>query len=928
MEGNGGTRNCFKINSRVSHTIYPQTSSSIPKCNQRSLSNTCLKRNGCNYKQNESSGHPKSGSTLTEFHFPSIFDTKTRRINPSDIQPKSVKRICEGPTISLNKYVSHPRLSSTTRLDVQSGPITGIFPLKNFKITQALPSPCLQPRTVRNDLPSVRVEHCTQNLFNTNELGCPNITRTMEHSNHCLSRRLFNSKSKCTRSSRSRQAHIRYITKSWLASKFREICSLSSKDFNIFRNIVESLGQFEIPNKRKNFFFNQKSESSSRSRSSNSKGTTENSRTPKLCQLCCSSRPAQSPAIINVHERSTRPFTEILPTTTKCSKGIGMVDSELSVINTSTLPFASKLPDNRCVKPGLGSATEQSGCIGQLVTRGTSTALQSKRNVSHTARPSRQRSPTSQQLDPDTMRQQDCCRLFKERRRYEIITPNRTNISNSEFTGPISNTLQHTPSPRQVQQSCRPLVTLSPTSGMAPNASLYGNGVCKVGNSNNRFVCLGDSSRSLQLCIPRPERPTSAISRCIQCPMELSSRMDIPASVLNPKSPNTSQSINGNIFNSSTSMGEGILACRPQSTSASTTSNSKKLTDAPGRHIDGASTSTSGQNHPRSLEMWGWSEAIETWTAEQKLLLRNSWRKSSLKTYEVAWKRWTSWSMSKNIDTNNPTGTQLAQFLCDLHLIHKFSYNTIILHKSVVSTLCNVERSSQLSSHVLVKHILKSIALENPKCSKPPIWDVSKLITFLSNYTVDLDNPFQISRHTATILLLCSGRRIHDLTLLRVDPDHCVRSDDGVILWPQFGSKTDCSNHRQSGWKLLVNPNNCNLNPIFWIEKTIEVLNERRNATKSFNLFITVRGVPKPASRTVIAGWVKTLFKEAGIAATPGSTRSAVASKSWLENHPLDEILSRGNWQSAKTFQNFYRREVIRSVDSNLNVTQLFNPIN
>uniref|UniRef100_A0A2H1V008 SFRICE_007242 n=1 Tax=Spodoptera frugiperda TaxID=7108 RepID=A0A2H1V008_SPOFR len=279
---------------------------------------------------------------------------------------------------------------------------------------------------------------------------------------------------------------------------------------------------------------------------------------------------------------------------------------------------------------------------------------------------------------------------------------------------------------------------------MAPNASLYANDICKVGNPNNRFVCLGDSSRSLQLCIPRPERPTSPVSRCIQCPLELFTCVDISTPILNSKSPNTPKSIDRDILNSSTTMGQGILARRPQSPSTSSAANSTQVTDAPDRHIDGASTPTSTENRPRSLEMWGWSEAVETWTPEQRLLLKNSWRKSTLKTYEVAWKRWTSWSMSKNIDMHNPT----------------------------------------------------------------------------------------------------------------------------------------------------------------------------------------VRGAPKPASRTVIAGWVKTLFKEAGIIATPGSTRSAVASKSWLENHPLDEILSRGNWQSAKTFQNFYRREVIRSGDSNLNVSELFNPVN
>lgn len=344
-------------------------------------------------------------------------------------------------------------------------------------------------------------------------------------------------------------------------------------------------------------------------------------------------------------------------------------------------------------------------------------------------------------------------------------------------------------------------------------------------------------------------------------------------------------------------MGESFLACGPKSPSARSTTNSKKPTETSNRHIDGTSTSRCREHSSRGMEVWGWSEALGTWNTEQVSLLRNSWRKSTVKTYEVAWKR--SWSNSNNVDINNPTGSQLAKFLSDLYLVHNFSYNTILLHKSVVSTLCNAESSSCLSSHVLVKHILKSIALKNPKASKPPVWDVSKLTTYLATYTINSKNIFKVSRHTAMLLLLCSGRRIHDLTLLRVDPKHCIKSDDSITFWPQFGSKTDSNSYRQSGWKLLLNNDAQNLNPLFWIERMEMLLNDRRNTAKSFNLFITVRGVAKPASRTVIAGWIKSLFKEAGITATPGSVRSAVASKSWFENHPLDEILSRGNWRSA-----------------------------
>lgn len=325
--------------------------------------------------------------------------------------------------------------------------------------------------------------------------------------------------------------------------------------------------------------------------------------------------------------------------------------------------------------------------------------------------------------------------------------------------------------------------------------------------------------------------------------------------------------------------------------------------------------------------MWGWSEATKTWNKDQLSLLKNSWRKSTLTTYQVAWKRWILWSKNKKIDPHNPTGSELAQFLSDLHLLDNLSYNTIVLHKSVVSTLCNADNSSNLSSHVLVKHVLKSIALSKPKPLKPPIWNVDELATFLSNYTIESNNVFQISRHTAMLLLLCSGRRIHDLTLLTIDSNHCKRSVDNIIFWPQFGSKTDSSNYRQTGWKILSNSNNLKLDPVYWVDKTISMLNERRNSAKTFNLFVTLKGNSKPASRTVISGWIKTLFKEAGIKASPGSVRSAVASKSWLENHPLDDILARGNWRSANTFQQFYRREVLRSNINSNTVTQLFSPV-
>lgn len=118
------------------------------------------------------------------------------------------------------------------------------------------------------------------------------------------------------------------------------------------------------------------------------------------------------------------------------------------------------------------------------------------------------------------------------------------------------------------------------------------------------------------------------------------------------------------------------------------------------------------------------------------------------------------------------------------------------------------------------------------------------------------------------MLLLASGRRVHDLTLLTIDTDNLVDEGNAIVLWPKFGSKTDNVNYRQSGWRLREHPLKI-LNIIYWIRKIIILSQPRRQDSNLKDLFITARGEPKPASRTVLGGWVKSLLRDAGIEAPP-----------------------------------------------------------
>lgn len=103
---------------------------------------------------------------------------------------------------------------------------------------------------------------------------------------------------------------------------------------------------------------------------------------------------------------------------------------------------------------------------------------------------------------------------------------------------------------------------------------------------------------------------------------------------------------------------------------------------------------------------------------------------------------------------------------------------------------------------------MKAITLTKPPARNPSTWQTGPLIEYLQHYTIDVESIFQISRHVAILLLLCSGRRVHDLTLLDISPKFYEANDDCIILWPKFGSKTDTTTYRQAEWRLILKRGN------------------------------------------------------------------------------------------------------------------------
>ncbi|KAI5727630.1 hypothetical protein M8J77_004872 [Diaphorina citri] len=136
--------------------------------------------------------------------------------------------------------------------------------------------------------------------------------------------------------------------------------------------------------------------------------------------------------------------------------------------------------------------------------------------------------------------------------------------------------------------------------------------------------------------------------------------------------------------------------------------------------------------------------------------------------------------------------------------------------------------------HPVFRQILKAISLKRAigLLEKREIWDVSTLISWISDHPPNQDSFFEVARHTAILLLLCSGRRVLDLTLLLSSRDGCQDLGDRAVFWPAFGSKTDTSGHRQSGWQLKQNPSNPLFDLLFWFKNKKEEVKKMKKRKK------------------------------------------------------------------------------------------------
>lgn len=873
----------------------------------------------------QGSKHSRGFTNRIRFPIDNVPSSKTRWKNSPNYQSKRAKQLSSAKKISITKPLQSASLFTTGGLPVKNRHIPGVFSCAGKISTQKISNNCSSGPHSTVHMPTIWPLHGTPNVRKTDKLGSFAPPKN-EHKSNSISRRFSTSLPGPRKTPRRCHKNNQILNQSRLDNKPRKIFKRAISVLGVSGNRLEHLKADNVSPTQENRI--------------NKKGLEQNSNKSKLVMDLRKKfagkvkfRLLRDPAW-----KATLPGTaasrqylaresekENVPHNNKSSSGMCLVATKSRAKRNSPKVSRDGSYHIRRVRPGLGSTSRPEIDQRTVECLSDPVAHQQKRAIcSHTSFSVRNEL-TKKQESHSTIRQSDSDCLHQKTRRNSFSTVNDASFAAARNGSVSSSGDMPTVYSRNVQRYCRQPIPAEESCGLASFKTDHQSDILQMGNSRNRSVCDKHVEGGPSLCRSEREGQRSPVHRCFLQDMGVQVSLDISTPIPSTSSFVSLERGQRNLHPNSPTMEESVLEVRSKNEGNGSPIPDPQSPASPYRYDDRPSATESQQSAFGGMEGTGWSNITLGWSTEDREFLEKSWRSSTLKTYSAPWKTWVERCKSLGLDPSNPDASSVAQHLSFLFRTKKLSSSTVKLHKSVIATFANPMAREKISNNALVRQMIKAIELaEPPPPIKKQIWDIKQLIRWMENTSIHEDSLFQVSRQLALILLLASGRRVHDLTLLNIDNTGMLLLDTSVTFWPNFGSKTDNKRHRQSAWQLSAIPNE-KLDPIRWVRLYLSLSETRRSSGDRYinSLFITSRGRVKCASRAVIAGWIKTALLELNINFPPGSIRSAVASSRRDNNVPIDSILKNGNWRSERNVFKHYFKEIINSPRTDDSVANL-----
>uniref|UniRef100_A0A8D9ATD5 Tyr recombinase domain-containing protein n=2 Tax=Cacopsylla melanoneura TaxID=428564 RepID=A0A8D9ATD5_9HEMI len=866
-------------------------------------------------------------------HFPNVPGDQTRRVTEACVQPQRSEHVPEPKKVQANQPPESPLFSPERGFPYKTGLKSGIFPRADSAPASKIPVVRLPGQSLPVDMSAVRAGLGPSSFCPADQLGSLPTKRKRGPSDCLLGRLPGRSPRSCYFDGADRVSSSASVM-SRLDCEFEKV---PAGAFSIPGVSGHNLGHAKSQNvftaKESGFVYEPGPASHSKSPLV-SKDCPRINRDLELCGFCCASRtpPPQTDSIGQPKVKSFTPLSaSIYPSTSsERDRVVGRKPESLILHPPSSKPSFHVY---RCFGRSLGGGSDGNVLSRKLVSGTAALAHQQKGALCCSS------SNFYQQCRPEKLyncpadRQQNCGSVHSKAGGSEICNSPPRNRKTPQLDISLEHSYSTVLHSGETEHNSRQSVARIIPSGLAPKPFHNSSHIPAMGGSGDRFVCNKSVQSGGQVCVTRSSGSSGGVHRCVFKTLDVQPGLGISPPSPHATSPSSPEHSVGSVHNCCSSVAKSVLESRPQSKDNCSSVGPARTQGPPDRSILQPSSSSDSRADIGDLVNTGWGQQIQEWSESDRKLLTAAWRPSTRKSYRRPWSRWIEWTSSRNSDPHNPLPQHLAQFLAHLHYSEGLALKSILLHKSVVATFSNPDVSSSLSSHPVVTRMIKGIAAARPAHSPRVIWNTSDLLDSIRKHSPSPSSFFQVSRHLAILLLLASGRRIHDLTLLKIDSAHLQISADFVIFWPGFGSKTDSTSYQQSGWRLSASPMENHLWCIpHWLDIFLRLRNDRCRSLKLDPLFISTCGKVRPASRAIIAGWVATALSTAKIPFSPGSIRAAVNSSLARADIPLDDIMRRANWRSADTFLRHYYRPLSAgagsSAESALNPASVgFSPV-
>lgn len=209
-----------------------------------------------------------------------------------------------------------------------------------------------------------------------------------------------------------------------------------------------------------------------------------------------------------------------------------------------------------------------------------------------------------------------------------------------------------------------------------------------------------------------------------------------------------------------------------------------------------------------------------------------------------------------------------------------------------------------IGEHSLIKRLMKgAFEAKPPARKKAPLWDPRKVLQTFQQAPDPLSIKDLIHK-AAFIIAIVTGKRHSELHDLKSDNVHLTVTDSFVQFVPHKLSKTDRLNFLGDPFAIAAWSQEVSLCPV---RVVTDLLSRKRQLLINHDsLFFSWDPPHPPLPLATFRNCILRSLRDAGIAATPGSTRSTAASLAFARGATMADIMGMGSWTRPSTFLRHY----------------------